>query len=129
MYRTLTDQEAAVIENKGTERPFSGEYEEMSDKGTFICKRCNNPLYQSVNKFDARCGWPSFDKEITNAVTRSLDADGSRNEITCAHCGAHLGHVFEGEGFTKENTRHCVNSISMLFVADGQPLPSVQSPE
>jgi methionine-R-sulfoxide reductase len=127
-YRTLTAEEAAVIENKHTERPFSGEYEEFWDKGTFVCKRCNAPLYRSVDKFDARCGWPSFDKEVPGAVERSLDADGSRTEITCAHCGAHLGHVFEGEGFTPENTRHCVNSISMLFVSDGKPLPEVLQP-
>jgi methionine-R-sulfoxide reductase len=98
----------------------SGEYEHHWDTGTYTCKRCGASLYHSVHKFDARCGWPSFDKEIPGSVTRALDADGMRTEITCAVCGAHLGHVFEGEGFTKENTRHCVNSISMDFIPEGK---------
>ena len=112
----LTPEEKRVIIDKGTEAPFSGEYETMNDRGMFVCRQCRQPLYNSVNKFDARCGWPSFDKEIPGAVNRSLDADGMRTEITCAKCGGHLGHVFEGEGFTPANTRHCVNSVSLLFV-------------
>ncbi len=123
-YRELTPDETYVIVHKGTERPFSGKYEEFWEKGTYSCKRCGAALYRSDNKFDAQCGWPSFDEEIRGAVKRQPDADGRRTEILCANCGGHLGHVFEGEGFTNKNTRHCVNSISMEFTADGQVLPA-----
>lgn len=112
----LTPEEERVLVYKGTERPFSGEYEHFWETGTFICRRCDAPLYESVTKFDAQCGWPAFDKAIPGAVTETLDADGRRIEITCTNCGGHLGHVFRGEGFTPLNTRHCVNSISMKFV-------------
>ena len=112
----LTPEEERVILHKGTEAPFSGEYEENFSPGTYVCRRCNTPLYRSEDKFDARCGWPAFDDEIEGAVKRVPDSDGERIEIECAACGAHLGHVFEGEGFTKKNTRHCVNSISMKFI-------------
>ncbi len=117
-YNKLTKEEEYVIIEKGTEMPFSGEYEHENRKGVYICKRCNAPLYKSEDKFDAHCGWPSFDQEIKGAVKKVPDPDGERTEIQCANCGAHLGHVFLGERFTKRNTRHCVNSISMKFIQD-----------
>jgi len=112
----LTKEEKEVIVHKGTEPPFSGKYDDFWQNGTYICKRCNAALYRSEDKFNARCGWPSFDDEIAGAVKRIPDPDGIRTEITCASCGAHLGHVFLGERFTKKDVRHCVNSISLVFV-------------
>jgi len=118
-YNPLSSEERFVIEGKGTERPFTGEYDDFYDMGVYVCRRCEAELYRSEDKFDARCGWPAFDQEITGAVKRLPDPDGMRIEIECANCGGHIGHVFLGEGFTTTDTRHCVNSLSMKFVASG----------
>jgi len=115
-HNTLTPEERYVIEGKGTEPPFTGEYDDFYEAGTYVCRRCNAELYRSDDKFDAHCGWPAFDDEIPGAVVRLPDPDGMRTEIECANCGGHLGHVFVGEYLTPKDTRHCVNSLSMRFV-------------
>ncbi len=118
-HNPLTAEESYVIENKGTEPPFSGEYDNFYEPGTYVCRRCNTPLYNSTSKFNAGCGWPAFDEEIAGAVKQLPDADGFRTEILCASCDGHLGHVFKGENYTPKDTRHCVNSLSMKFIKEG----------
>ena len=111
----LTPEEKEVIENKGTERPFTGEYNEYFEPGMYMCKKCDAPLFMSDHKFPSTSGWPSFDDAIEGSIERVPDPDGTRTEIICKNCGAHLGHMFEGEHYTDKNLRHCVNSICLKF--------------
>jgi peptide-methionine (R)-S-oxide reductase len=128
-YNKLTPQEERVIINKATEPPFKGEYDNFYQDGTFICRRCNAPLFSSKSKFDAGCGWPSFDESYPNAIKRLRDPDGIRIEIECANCGGHLGHEFVGEGFTDKDTRDCVNSLSIRFIPKTKELPKIINEE
>jgi peptide-methionine (R)-S-oxide reductase len=121
----LTPEEAYVILHKGTEAPFSGEYDHFYEDGTFVCRRCNAPLFSAKSKFDAGCGWPAFDENYPDAVKRLPDPDGRRTEIECANCSGHLGHVFIGERLTAKNTRHCVNSLSIRFIPKDHILPEI----
>ena len=125
MYNSLTEEEKNVLENAHTERPFSGEYDAFYEEGTFLCRKCNNPLFSSKAKFNANCGWPAFDDHFEDSVERISDPDGSRTEIRCANCDGHLGHVFEGEGLTEKDTRHCVNTLSIRFVSANEDLPEL----
>jgi peptide-methionine (R)-S-oxide reductase len=124
-YNKLTREQERVITNKATEPPFSGEYDDFYEDGTFVCRRCNAPLFSSKSKFNAGCGWPSFDESLPNAMTRIPDPDGVRTEIECKNCGGHLGHEFLGEGLTDKNTRECVNSLSIYFVPKSKELPRI----
>lgn len=124
-YNKLTDEEARVIEEKGTERPFSGEYDDFYKDGTYLCRKCNAPLFEAKAKYDAGCGWPAFDDTFPGAVTETLDSDRNRTEITCSNCKAHLGHVFRGEHLTEKDTRHCVNSLSVRFISKGDKRPEI----
>jgi peptide-methionine (R)-S-oxide reductase len=124
-YNKLSEEEKHIIEDRGTEAPYTGEYENFFLDGTFICRRCNSPLFSAKAKFEANCGWPAFDDNFPNAIKRISDPDGTRTEIECAHCRAHLGHVFTGEGFTPKDTRHCVNSLSIKFIKESDHLPEI----
>ena len=124
-YNKLTPEQERVIVDKATEAPFTGEYDDFFEEGTFICRKCNAPLFSSRSKFDAGCGWPSFDESFPSAIERIPDPDGIRTEIQCTNCGGHLGHEFLGEGFTNKNTRHCVNSLSIRFIPQGKELPKI----
>lgn len=126
-FNPLTQEEKKVIEEKGTEAPFTGEYDDFYKEGTFICRKCNTPLFSSKSKFDAGCGWPSFDENYPNALKKVSDRDGMRTEIQCSHCRGHLGHVFMGEKLTEKDTRHCVNSLSIRFIPQGEKLPEIQN--
>jgi len=124
-FNPLNADESYIIEHKGTEPPWSGTLLEETRKGTYVCKRCNSPLYKSEDRFESHCGWPSFDDEIPGAIRKQIDNDGRRTEILCENCGGHLGHVFHGERLTKKNTRHCVNSLSMQFIPEEESPPDI----
>lgn len=124
-FNQLTPQEEDVVLAKGTEAPFTGEYDNFFEDGVFICRRCNAPLFSSKSKFEAGCGWPAFDENYPDALKRIPDPDGKRVEIECNNCKAHLGHVFEGEHLTNKNTRHCVNSLSIKFISQGSKPPQI----
>ena len=122
-YNKLTAEEEKIILDKATEFPFTGKYDGFYEDGTYICRRCNAPLFSSKSKFSSGCGWPSFDETLPNAIERLPDPDGMRTEIECANCGAHLGHEFVGEHLTDKDTRECVNSMSIHFISKEKELP------
>ncbi len=124
-YNTLNEFEKQVIVNKGTERAYTGEFWNHFENGTYVCRQCNAPIYRSNTKFESHCGWPSFDDEIPGSVDKTTDADGRRTEITCHNCQGHLGHVFIGEQYTDKDTRHCVNSVSILFIPFDKTIPQL----
>lgn len=124
-FNQLTVEERRVMLQKGTEAPFQGEFDDLFVPGTFICRQCHTPLFSSKAKFEAHCGWPAFDTTFPEAVIETPDADGKRIEISCSHCSGHLGHVFRGELLTQKDTRHCVNSLSLRFIREGDPFPPV----
>lgn len=126
-FNKLTEEESNVINDKGTEAPFSGEYDDFYKEGIYVCRKCNNPLFDSKTKFDAKCGWPAFDEHFEKAVKWLTDDDGRRTEIRCNNCDGHLGHVFEGENLTEKNIRHCVNSLSIKFIPKDEEVPEVLS--
>jgi peptide-methionine (R)-S-oxide reductase len=126
-YNKLTSEQERVIIHKATEAPFTGEYDDFYEDGTFICRRCNAPLFTSKSKFNSGCGWPSFDETLPNAVRRIPDPDGMRTEIECKNCGGHLGHEFLDEGLTDKNARECVNSLSICFVPKDKGLPKIRN--
>jgi peptide-methionine (R)-S-oxide reductase len=122
-YNKLNSEEERVIVDKATEYPFTGEYDNFYKDGTYICRRCNLPLFSSKSKFKSGCGWPSFDEYFPNAIRLVPDPDGIRTEIECANCNGHLGHEFLGEGLTDKNKRECVNSLSIRFIPKDKELP------
>jgi len=125
VYNNLTPEEKRIIEDKETEIPFTGKYDNFHEDGTFICRRCNLPLFSSKAKFDSGCGWPAFDENFPDAIKLLLDPDGQRTEIECANCGGNLGHVFEGEHLTDKDTIYCVNSLSICFIPIEKEIPEV----
>lgn len=114
--KELGDEAYRILRQKGTERPHSGKYNLNFEDGTYGCKGCGQKLFESDSKFDAHCGWPSFDESIKGTVEYVLDKSHGmiRTEIVCSNCGGHLGHVFN-DGPTETGTRYCVNSVSIDF--------------